>query len=114
MNAIFPIAFMDAPQVLSASVTNIPASGDAPLQVVADLGVRAAYAIDYIDTTGDYIGVYTGDPGSEVLKTIVGGGLNTRAWIVIPAKSRVSLRSMTSNAITNGSLTLIFMGMGLG
>lgn len=109
---LFPIAFMDAPRVLNASVTPIPGSGSAPLQVVANIGFKAAYAIDYIDSTGDYIGVYIGPVGSEVLLTIIGGGAITRAYVVIAAQSRVSLRSVTSTAITNGHLSCVFMGMG--
>lgn len=109
---LFPIAFMDAPQVLNASVTPIPGSGNSPLQVVADLGFKAAYAIDYIDSTGDYIGVYVGPVGFEVLRSIIGGGAITRAYIVLAAHSRISLRSITSTAITNGHLSINFMGMG--
>lgn len=113
MNAVFPIAFFDAPKVLSASVTNIPGMASAPLQVIANIGYKAAYAIDYIDTTGDFIGVYYGPVGQEKFACIIGGGLNTRAWIVIPALTRVSLRSMTATPITNGQLMAAFMGMGL-
>lgn len=110
MNWLFPIAFFDAPQVLNASVTSIPGSGSLPLQVVANLGYKATYRIDYIDTTGDYIGVYYGTPGSEKFACIIGGGLSASAWIVIPAFSRICLRSMSASAITNGSLMCSFMG----
>lgn len=103
---------MDAPRVLNASVTSIPGSGSAPLQVVSNIGFKAAYAIDYIDSTGDYIGVYIGPIGFEVLTTIIGGGAITRAYVVIAAQSRVSLRSITSSAITNGYVSCVFMGMG--
>lgn len=111
-NNLFPIAFMDAPKVLNASVTPIPGSGSAPVQVVANLGHKAAHAIDYIDNTGDYIGVYTGPIGQEILVVIIGGGAVTRAYVVIPALARVSLRSITSSPITNGYLSMNFMGMG--
>lgn len=107
---LFPIAFLDAPQVLDASVTPIPGSGSLPLQVVADLGFKAAYAIDYIDGTGDFIGVYQGDIGNEVLKCIIGGGLSTRAYVVLTAQSRISFRSMVSSSITNGKISCTFMG----
>lgn len=111
MNAgIYPIAFFDAPQVLTSSVTNIPGAGSLPLQVVANLGTAAAYAIDYIDTTGDFIGVYMGKVGQELLVGIIGGGLTSRMWGVVTANARVSLRSMTSSPITNGQLTCSFMG----
>lgn len=110
---LFPIYYIDPPQILNTFVTNIPGSGSLPLQVVLNSGSRAAYGIDYIDTTGDYIGVYVGVSGSEVLMCIVGGGLSRDVAVVIPAKSRVSLRSITSVAITTGYLTLTFLGQGI-
>ena len=113
MNNLFPIAFLDLPRVLNASVTNIPGMASAPLQVIADSGARAAHAIDFLDSSGDYIGVYTGSPGSEVLRCIIGGGTVNRAYVVIAAHSRVSLRSMITAPITSGNITLALMGMGL-
>lgn len=110
MNSLYPIAFFDAPQVLQANVTNIPGAASSPLQVVADLGFNAAYAVDYIDSTGDYIGVYVGAPGHEILRAIIGGGTTDRCWVVIQSHSRISLRSMTSSSITNGQLVVTFMG----
>jgi hypothetical protein len=111
VNFIFPIAFFDPPQVLSASATNIPGSGSSPLQVIANIGPKAAFAIDYIDSTGDYIGVYIGASGFETFGCVIGGGLNTRAWLVIPAQSRVSLRSMSATPITSGQLMCAFVGV---
>lgn len=104
MNYNFPIAFFDAPRVLRCTVTPIPGSASLPLQVIADSGFRSAVGIDYIDTTGDFIGVYLGAPAAEVLLCIIGNGLSSRGWGVFPAHSRVSLRSMTASAITNGTL----------
>lgn len=75
-----------------------------PLQVIADSGFKSAIAIDYIDTTGDFIGVYLGQSGQETLLCVIGNGQNGRAWGVFAAHSRVSLRSMTASAITNGTL----------
>jgi len=112
MNNLFPIAFLDAPRVLNTSVTPIPGAGNPTLQVIANVGFKAAHAIDYIDSTGDFVGVYTGAVGSEVLVTIIGGGQTSRAFVVIPALVRVSVRSMTAAPITNGYLNCVFMGMG--
>lgn len=112
MTAVFPIAFLDPPQILSANVTNIPGAASSPLQVVANIGFKSAYAIYYTDTTGDFIGVYTGSVGHEILSCIVGGGLTSTAYVVIPANARVSLRSITSSAITNGQLVMTFLGYG--
>lgn len=109
MSFIYPVAFFDPPQVLDASVTNIPGSASLPLQVVASTPLLIN-AIDYIDGIGTYIGVYIGAPGSEVLKCIIGGGLSTRAWVVIPVNSRISLRSMTPATINGGTLFCAFMG----
>lgn len=113
-NNLFPIFFIDPPKILDAYVTGIPGSGSSPIQVVAESGFKAAYAIGYVDTTGDFIGVYVGAIGAEVLKCIIGGGLVSTAPVVIPAHSRVSLRSMTAAPITNGKLTMTFLGQGLG
>jgi len=105
----FPIAFIDAPEILNASVTPIPGAGSSPLQVIANSGVRSAVAVDYLDTTGEFIGVYLGSVGQEKLLCIIGNGQTSRAWGVFPADSRVSLRSMTSASITNGTLSLSLM-----
>lgn len=112
MNNLFPIYFLDAPEILNTSVTPIPGSASLPLQVVADSGFKAAYAIDYVDTTGDWIGVFTGNTGNEVLRCVIGGGITTRMAVVIAAHSRVSFRSMTASPITNGRITCTFVGMG--
>lgn len=109
MNYNFPIAFLDAPQVLNATVTNIPGSASPPLQVIANTGVRSGVAMDYIDSTGDFIGVYLGSSGNEHLLCIIGGGQTTRAWGVFPANSRVSFRSMTASKITNGLIMATVM-----
>lgn len=104
MNYNFPIAFFDAPEIINTSVTPIPGAGSPPLQVIADSGLRSAVAIDFIDTTGDFIGVYLGIVGHETLLCIIGNGQSGRSWGVFAAHSRVSLRSMTASPITNGTL----------
>lgn len=109
---LFPIYFIDPPKILDTAVTPIPGAAGSPVEVVAESGNRAAYAIDYIDTSGDYIGVYTGAIGLEILRCIIGGGLVSSTNVVIAAHSRVSLRSMTAAPITYGKLTMSFMGQG--
>lgn len=104
MNYNFPIAFFDAPEIVNTTVTPIPGSGSAPLQVISDSGFRSAIAIDFIDTTGDFIGVYLGQPGVERLLCVIGNGQSGRSWGVFAAHSRVSLRSMTATPITNGTV----------
>lgn len=107
-NYQFPVCYFDMPQVLDASVTSIPGSGSLPLQVVADLGTSNAVDLSFIDTTGDYIGVYIGAAGFETLRCIIGGGLVSKVKAFFPAHCRVSLRSLTSVAITNGMLACTF------
>ena len=108
---LFPVAFFDAPQVLDTSVTPIPGSGNNPIQVIANIGKNGSQRIDYIDTTGDFIGVYTGPTGKETLACIIGNGVNSWAFVVLPAFSRVSLRSMTATPITFGKLQATFMNV---
>jgi hypothetical protein len=111
MNFISPICFIDPPAILNAYITSIPGSGSAPLQIVADTGARSAGAIDYMDTTGEFIGVYIGSVGLEVLLCIIGNGLAHRVTAAIPPHSRISLRSLTATAITNGEVTCSFMAI---
>lgn len=98
--------------MLNASVTPIPGSASLPLQICSNIGHKASHAVSYIDSTGDYIGIYIGTVGNEKLLTIIGGGVVTITPVVVPALSRVSLRSMTSTPITNGNLNLVFLGFG--
>lgn len=98
--------------MLNAAVTPIPGSASSPLQVVEDIGLRAAYAINYIDSTGDYIGVYLGSSGQEKLLCVVGGGTSNIIPAVIAANSRISLRSMVAAPVTNGNLFCTFLGQG--
>lgn len=109
MNYNFPIAFFDSPEIVNASVTPIPGAASPPLQVIANSGTRSAIAVDFIDTTGEFIGVYLGASGQEKLLCVVGNGQSGRSWGVFAAHSRVSLRSMTSSPITNGTLYGVLM-----
>lgn len=109
MNYNFPLAFMDN-KILEMGVTPIPASPTLPLQVIADSGFKSAVRVDFIDTSGDFIGVYLGAPGVETLLCIIGGGVGCGwAYGVFPAHSRVSLQSMTNNSISAGALTMTLM-----
>ena len=109
MNFNSPIAFIDSPEILNCNVTPIPANSGSPLQVIADTGARSSGGIEYIDTTGDFMGVFIGVSGLEVLLCIIGNGLAHKVTCFIPPHSRVSLRSMTATAITNGELTMSIM-----
>jgi len=109
----YPIAFFDPPMVLNTTATPIPASTSAPLQVIDNIGNVAAYALSYIDSTGDYIGVYIGPAGSETLVCVIGGGVASIVPAVFAARTRISLRSMTTVPITTGYLFCTFLGQGL-
>lgn len=104
-----PIAFFDAPQVLDSAVTPIPGSSQAPLQVVASMP-GSSKTIEYTDGIGQYVGVYVGMAGSEVLLCIIGGGETNEIDAPILPGTRVSLRSMDVAAITRGTLCCQFMG----
>jgi hypothetical protein len=105
------VDYFDPPVVLDAAVTAIPGSGSFPVQVVSSLAgdVCAVEVRDGIGT--EFIGVYRGAPGSEVLVCVVGGPGNSKIEARIPGASRVSLRSMNSTAITSGSLCVMFLGV---
>lgn len=108
-NANFKIVCnMDAPPILNASVTPIPGSGTDPLQVVASLpeGVNKYHVIDGV---GEFLGLYAGAPGQEVLQFIMGGGTNTGALFhALPKGTRVSIRNMSPETITKGALAIQF------
>jgi len=100
---------LDTNPVLDASSTTIPASASLPLEVVASLA-DAAQAIRFGDTTGFYIGVFTGAAASEVLKTVINPGSDSTVKVNIPASTRISIRHMQNSTITNGELLIEFLG----
>jgi hypothetical protein len=115
--ALKAYCYLDPPLVLDASVTPIPAVNAAPLQVIADTGTYGGgVGVKYADSTGGLVGVYTGAPGQEVLLCVVGNGVTTDSGIaksisgVIPPRARVSLRSMTPEAVTSGRLYCVLVG----
>lgn len=93
--------------LLDASSTTINGSAGAFLQVVSSLG-NACKKIFIADTTGAFIGVYTGGSGSEVLAFIINPGINQYREHAIAGSTRVSLRAMATAAITSGNLIMEF------
>lgn len=89
--------------------TTINGSGGALLQVVASLA-SAVKKIQCLDTSGEFIGVYTGPAASEVLAFVMGPGSDQTVEMEIASGTRVSLRSMSASAPTTGSLSFNFMG----
>lgn len=105
------VDFLDAPAgpVLDASSNNIPASASNPLQVVASLASAVTH-LRFGDTTGEYIGVYSGAVLSEVLETIIQPGDDGLVPCRLPAGTRISLRNMGASAIVSGNLSIQFLG----
>jgi hypothetical protein len=101
--------FIDAPQVLDATVTPIPANTSSPLQIVANLSteIQGFEVGDGIQQ--GFIGVYVGDVGQEVLVDIIGGPSHPERHIAIAKGSRISLRSMNAQSMTTGLLKLVFI-----
>jgi hypothetical protein len=89
--------------------TTINGSAGAFVQVVASTAA-ATQSIQVIDTTGAFIGVYTGPAASEVLKFVFGPGSDQTIQVAIPIATRISLRSMEVAAPTAGNISLNFLG----
>jgi hypothetical protein len=67
--------------------------------------------VTFNDQTGNFIGVFLGPEAQERLVAIIGNGTSGQGWATIPANSRVSLRSMTSDPITFGLLNVIVVSI---
>ena len=95
--------------LLDTSSTNINGSAGAFVQVVSSLG-NACKKIRIADTTGQFIGVYTGGAGSEVFAFMTNPGLDDYIEHAIAGGTRVSLRAMQSSAINSGLFAMQFSG----
>lgn len=103
------VDFIDTTPVLDTSSTNIPASASSPLEIVASLAANTR-KIKVNDTTGEFIGLYTGAPASEVLQCIIGPGEDGILPVQLASGDRVSLRNMANASISVGSLAIQFVG----
>lgn len=92
-----------------ASVTNVPASGGSPQTLVASLAATVK-AIQIFDTTGGFIGVYTGAAASEVLKFVFGPGSDQTVDVSIASGTRISIRNLQNSAISTGMIAMNFLG----
>lgn len=84
---------------IDVSLSNIPASSAAPLQIIAATSGDIT-EIQTIEDVGEYIGLYTGAAAAEVLACILpiaGGTVKVR----IPSGTRLSIRHMKNSAITD-------------
>jgi hypothetical protein len=94
--------------VLDTSSTNINGSAGAFVQVVASTA-SAVKALRIADTTGEFIGIYTGAAASETLKAIIEPGMADTLPATIAAGTRITLRSMGSSTISTGKITIQFL-----
>lgn len=101
------VDFLDS-TLVDTSSSNIPGSAGSPLQVVASTAADVT-KIQIVEDIGEYYGIYTGAAASEVLVAVVplGGG---EVEVQIPSGTRISLLSLTTSAISVGSVAMNFLG----
>jgi hypothetical protein len=109
VNTLSVIDLLDA-GILDTSSTNIAGSASNPTQVVASTAA-ATKKLQLLDTTGAFIGVYTGAALSEVLQFVMGPGSDQTIEHSIPAGTRISLKRLDSTtAISSGIVAINFIG----
>jgi hypothetical protein len=109
VNTLSVVDLLDA-GILDTSSTNINGSASAPTQVVASTAA-ATKKLQLLDTTGAFIGVYTGAALSEVLELVMGPGSDQTIEHSIPAGTRISLKRLDSTtAISSGIVAINFLG----
>jgi hypothetical protein len=103
------VDLLDA-NILDTSSVNVPGSAGSPVQVVASLAATVK-ALQLLDTTGAFVGVYVGGVGVEVLKLVMGPGSDQTIEHAIPSGSRVSLKRLDSTtAVSSGIIAINFLG----
>jgi len=107
-NYLDVVDFLDTP-LLVASSTNIPASASTPLTVVASLAA-AVKKVQFLDTTGSFIGLYSDPAGTPVLQAIFGPGSDQTIELALPAATVLGLRNMENSAISAGNVSINFIG----
>jgi hypothetical protein len=109
VNTLSVVDLLDA-GILDTSSTNIAGSASNPTQVVASTAA-ATKKLQLLDTTGAFIGVYTGAALSEVLQFVMGPGSDQTIEHSIPAGTRISLKRLDSTtAISSGIVAINFIG----
>lgn len=109
VNTLSVIDLLDA-GILDTSSSNIAGSASSPTQVVASTAA-ATKKLQLLDTTGAFIGVYTGAAASEVLQFIMGPGSDQTIEHSIPAGTRISLKRLDSTtAISSGIIAINLIG----
>ena len=90
--------------VLDTSVTNINGSAGALLTVVSALSSATAFC-QVSDTTGGYIGLYSG----ATLKSIITPGMDGIFRCAFDQGAAIKLRSMETATISAGKIVIQFM-----
>jgi len=109
VNTLSVVDLLDA-GILDTSSTNIAGSASNPTQVVSSLAA-AVKMLQLLDTTGAFIGVYTGAALSEVLQFVMGPGSDQTIEHSIPAGTRISLKRLDSTtAVSSGIVAINFIG----
>jgi hypothetical protein len=103
------VDFMDTSELLDTSSTNIPASATTPVTIVASLAA-AVKKIQYYDTTGSFVGLYSDPAGTPVLEAIFGPGTDQTVEVAIPAATVLGLRNMENSTISTGLVAINFLG----
>lgn len=104
------VDFIDTTPLLDTSSTNIAGSASNPTQVVASLAADVK-KVQFLDTTGAFIGLYTGAALSEVLQAVFGPGSDQTVEVKLSSGERVSLRRLDSTtAISTGFVSINFIG----
>ena len=110
VNTLSVVDLIDSTGILDTSSTNIPGSSGSPVTLVATLaaGVKK---LQVLDTTGGFIGIYTGAAASEVLQFIVGPGSDQTIEHTIAISTRISAKRLDSTtALSSGILAINFLG----
>jgi hypothetical protein len=108
-NTLDIVDLVDA-NILDTGVTVINGSAGAFVTLVASLAADVK-KLQILDTTGGFIGLYTGPAASEVLKLVIGPGSDQTVEATIASGTRLSVRRLDSTtALTSGVLAINFMG----
>lgn len=101
----------DGAGIVFAANDNIDDSAGTYLEIVGSLAADCK-AIQVLDTTGGYIGLYTGAAASEALKAVIGPGSDQTLPCRISSGTRISVRRMDSatTPLTAGFLAINFLG----
>ena len=101
----------DGAGIVFAANDNIDDSAGTFLEIVASTAA-VIKAIQVLDTTGGFIGLYTGAAASETLKLVIGPGSDQTIDTSIAAGTRLSVRRMDSatEPLTSGFLAMNFLG----